>query len=273
MGVRMGSVAPYSRERLRRLRRAWIRTNRVVVGGLTAGLVVLLVVAYLLIVVVGTPSSVSWWLLGAMQVGAVGAYLHLLQSAFLAHDREAIWQVRGSWGEENTRSELASARRRRIVWGSVDSISLQHGDLDHVAVLRRGGVVVLDSKWRSELTDLGDVVRSAQRARTRARGILRTVSGAARSGPLFPVTAVVVVRGPAQHDLGAPRVIEDVTLVPGRQLRSWMRQMEGEAVPRAAARQLLARLDDYGAGTRRDRATRTPRWRHLTAGASAPSAR
>ena len=103
----------------------------------------------------------------------MAAYLHALQSAFLASDGEAIWHLRGAWGEENTRSELQRARRKRLIWGWVDSISLRAGDLDHLVVTRHGGLVAVDSKWRNRASDTVDMARAADKARLRAEALAR----------------------------------------------------------------------------------------------------
>ncbi|WP_166389739.1 nuclease-related domain-containing protein [Nocardioides ochotonae] len=93
--------------------------------------------------------------------------------AFLAHDAEAIWHVRGAWGEDNTRDELQRAKRKRLVWAWVDSVTLQAGDIDHLVVTRNGGLVAIDSKWRSKINDAADMARAAQKVRLRAEGLTR----------------------------------------------------------------------------------------------------
>ena len=115
-------------------------------------------------------NSFTWWLLGVMQATVVAAYLSMLYSGFLAFDGEAIWHVRGAWGEDNTRSELQRARRKRLVWGWVDSVSLQHGDIDHLVVTREGGLVAIDSKWRNRIHDTEDMARAAQKGSFTRRG-------------------------------------------------------------------------------------------------------
>ncbi|GAA4821205.1 hypothetical protein ACFQ0K_19380 [Nocardioides caeni] len=71
--------------------------------------------------------SARWYVIGLLHAGLLAAALHLINSAFLAYEVTAIWQLRGAWGEDNTRSELRKAKRRRLVWGWVDSITLQDG--------------------------------------------------------------------------------------------------------------------------------------------------
>jgi hypothetical protein len=79
---------PYPRREFRRRFAGWAGRNAWLITGLTAGLTVLLVVETLLLVGVGTPGPMSWWLLGAMQAGMIAIYLHVLHNAFLANDRE-----------------------------------------------------------------------------------------------------------------------------------------------------------------------------------------
>src|SRR4051794_11672334 len=71
---------PYSRREIRRRLARRARRNIWLIAGLTAGLVVLLAVETFLLVGVGTPGPVSWWLPGAVQVGMVVLYLHLLHN-------------------------------------------------------------------------------------------------------------------------------------------------------------------------------------------------
>lgn len=52
--------------------------------------------------------------------------------------------IRGAYGEDQTRTELQRAQRAGLVWAWIDSVSLQRGDIDHIVVTRRGGVVALD---------------------------------------------------------------------------------------------------------------------------------
>ncbi|MXG92065.1 NERD domain-containing protein [Nocardioides flavescens] len=190
-----------------------------------------------------------WYLLGVAHVGVVCVASHLLNSAFLALDREAIWHVRGAWGEENTREELRRARRRRLIWDWVDSIGLQAGDIDHLVITREGGLVAIDSKWRSNISraDTAAMASSAQRARRRAEGLTLTVltkeRGAhrARVQPLS-ITPVVVVWGAAQHAVPENAVVDGVRFIPGRELVTWLRTVEGERVTKHAARDVADRL-------------------------------
>lgn len=246
---------PYSRRVFRRRLTSWANRNRTLLAALTTGLIVLIAAETLLITVVLTPTAFTWWLLGLFQATMVAAYLHILHSAFLAQDREAIMHLRGAWGEDNTRSELQRAKRRRVIWDWVDSINLQAGDIDHLVVSRRGGLVAIDSKWRNQANDTLDMARAAHRARTRAEGLARTLLQAdrgarhrARSNPL-QVTPLVVLWGAAQQDVPEGVRIDGIDFVTGRRLLNWLSQLDGEPVDKQAATDIIDRLETYRAST------------------------
>jgi hypothetical protein len=213
---------PYSRREFRRRFVSWVRRNIQLVAGLTAGLLLILAFETFVLVGVGTSGPVSWWLLGAVQAGMVALYLHLLHNAFLANDREAIGHLRGAWGEDNTRSELQVAKRKRLIWGWVDSITLQSGDIDHLVITRRGGLVAIDTKWRTEAHDVLDMARAAHRVKSRAEALARTLltreRGArhrSKNNPLS-VTPVVVLWGAAQHTIPEDARCDGIDFIPGR---------------------------------------------------------
>ena len=252
----MGKFDPFSTRELRRLRRAWVREKapRLLIAG--AGLIVMLALATLVLMWT-FPSPVSWYVVGAVHASLVATALHIFNTAFLASDRDAIRHIRGAWGEDNTRDELLRARRRRLVWGSVDSIDLQVGDIDHVVVTRRGGVLAIDSKWRNEVSreDVAHMARAAKRAKLRVEGMARTVlvsdhkarHRARVSG--LPVTPVVVLWGSAQHSLGDGVVVDDVRFVRGRNLVDWIRTLDGNPATRTAAADVLKRVRSFRDGT------------------------
>lgn len=247
----MGSINSYPSRELARLRRDWIRHN--------AGLVGSMLVFYVAVVGISTwfhlALGVGWhaYILGAIHVGLAATLLHLINSAVLAHERTAVFQLRGAWGEDATRSELSRAKLRRLVWGWVDSISLQVGDLDHVVVTRSGGVVVLDSKFRTEVTGAGisDMAATAKRAKIRTEALTRQLLTADRSGrhratghPVT-VTAGIVLWGPARRDVPPGHVIDGVHFVDGRKLLPWLKRLSPSEVSKAAGADLLERLTQY----------------------------
>jgi len=145
------------------------------VAALGIGVVVLLVALTALLLFVGERSPLHWYLLGVAHAGLIGAGLHLLNSAFLTVDRDAMSQLRGAWGEENTRSELERAKRKGLIWGWVDSVTLAAGDIDHLVVTKSGGLVAIDTKWRAS-ADGGRQPRWL--ARHRRQGSARRASSA-----------------------------------------------------------------------------------------------
>jgi hypothetical protein len=183
----------------------------------------------------------------------VALYVHLLHNAFLANDRDAIRHLRGAWGEDNTRSELQTAKRRRLIWGWVDSITLQNGDIDHLVVTRRGGLVAIDTKWRTDTHDVIDMARAAQRVKSRAEALAQTVLTRERGvrhrskdNPLS-VTPVVVLWGAAQHTIPAGAQRDGIDFIPGRSLRRWLGSLDNEPVSKAAAADLIHRLERFRA--------------------------
>ncbi len=255
----MNQFKPYSRRRLTELRRHWIRRNVLPLAGAASFFVLGSVLATFFLLIPGEPGPWRWYLVGAMHAATVAVFLSVVQGAFLTHEREAIQQVRGAWGEENTREELKRARRRRLVWGWVDSIELKAGDIDHLVVTRRGGLLAIDSKWRTDPSPSSghvdqmaeEALRAARRAEWVAGSLLRKEPGGHRARVSAQrVRPVVVIWGKAQSQLPAGYSAHGVPFVRGREFLKWLRTVEGETVTRAAARDLVTRLGDFRATAR-----------------------
>lgn len=187
-------------------------------------------------------------LLGAVFVGFCWA-IHTL---FLAHEGTAIHQLRGAWGEDNTTTELKAAQRQGLVWGHVDALELERGDIDHLVVTRRGGIVVVDSKWCSALDADKRLAfaASATRAANAGRGLVNTVtqrSHGRHSAPrkAMTVTPVVVVWGAAQSSVRDDEVVDGVAIVRGSGFRTWLARLEVETISQKAATDLVARIEDF----------------------------
>jgi hypothetical protein len=251
----MAKYRPYSRREFQRRFAHWARRNLKVVLTLTAGVLGMATLVTLVLTVVFSPTVFTWWFLGVLQATMVAIYLHLLHAAFLANDGEAIWHLRGAWGEENTRSELQRAKRKRLIWGWVDSIGLQAGDLDHLVVTRQGGLVAVDSKWRNKASDTIDMARAATKAKLRAEGLTHSLlkgdRGARHRAKINPltVTPVVVLWGAAQHSVPDGARVENIEFVAGRRLVQWLGTLEGQPVSDAAAADIVKRLEEYRAAT------------------------
>ena len=248
----MGDIKPYSQRQLTLRRRAWRQKNRLLLIVVALGA---LAIAVILtgIVHVMTQGELRWYLTGLAHAGTAAAVLHLLNTAFFAHDREALIHVRGAWGEDNTRTELAAAKRRRLIWDWVDSITLQSGDIDHLVVTRRAGVVAIDSKWRNSVNadDISAMARSARTAAPRTTALTETLLAADRSArhraKVRPVTVtpLIVMWGSAQHDVPEAFERDGVAFVSGRRLSKHLRTLDGHPIDRRAARDLSRKLENY----------------------------
>lgn len=259
----MTRFSPYPRRAYARLFHSWARRNMKTVAIFVVGVAGLLAFETAVVLVLIPDSSLRWWLLGALQVAIVALGLHLINAAFLAHEREAIWQLRGAWGEEATRDELRRAKKKKLVWGWIDSIDLQAGDLDHLVLPRQGGFVVIDSKWRSEGNDAAEMAASAGRARLRAEAVARSLLKSERASHrarmnALTVRPLVVIWGPAQHHVPTAFCMDDVDFVGGRGLVAWLESLAGDPVDKVAARNALAQLREFRSGAWEAKKRRAP---------------
>lgn len=129
------------------------------------------------------------------------------------------------------------------------------GDLDHLVVTRKGGLLAVDSKWRSDGADAGAMAESASKARLRAEGVarslLKTERGSHRAkGNAVSVRPLVVIWGPAQHRVPEGCEVGGIPFVGGRNLLAWLRDQEGDEVSAHAAKELLSELRRFRVGTR-----------------------
>ena len=105
------------------------------------------------------------------------------------------------------------------------SINLQSGDIDHLVVTRKGGLVAIDTKWRNCADDTLDMARAAHRVSVRAEALTRSLltrgprSRRRSTISAVPVRPVVVLWGAAQGTVpdGAEE-LEGVEFIPGRRL-------------------------------------------------------
>ncbi|WP_141014955.1 nuclease-related domain-containing protein [Nocardioides sambongensis] len=250
----MTRFAPYPRRAYSNLFKAWARRNKKSLALLTFGLLVLLAFETAVILTLFPDGRFQWWFLGGLQAALIATALHFVNAAFLAHERQAIWQLRGAWGEEATRDELRRAKKKRLIWGWVDSINLQAGDLDHLALTRSGGIVAIDSKWRSDGADTTEMARSAARVKLRAdavtRSLLKPERGAHRARlHSAAVTPLIVIWGPVQDHVPESFQIDGIEFVGGRRLLDRLATLTGEPVDRDAAADALTRLKDFRANT------------------------
>ena len=246
----MPKYHPYSRREFRRRLRLWLGRNRKLFAWFTIGALALIAFTTALLLVAAPPTFFRAWVLGALPTAVVAAYFHVLHTAFLAHDANAIHHVRGAWGEDNTRSELQRARREKLIWGWVDSVGLQYGDIDHLVVTRQGGLVAVDSKWRGQISDPGEMAAAARRVRIRAEGLTRDFlkgdtrgTRRAQINPLS-VTSVVVLWGAAQHVVPDGANVDGIEFVAGQKFVDWLARLNGQPVDKAAAAAIVRCLEE-----------------------------
>lgn len=241
--------------RLRSKWRDFLRANRrMILLVVTIEITAVAGATVLLLRIYGADPLITY-VLGAIHATAFTIFYFTLRIMFLANDQDAVRQVRGDLGEINTREELKRAKRRRLIWGWVDSIAVAGGDIDHLVITRHAGIVAIDSKWRSDTIDT-DISRSAiaaAKAAARAKAVLRHLGyfkrehTARRRGTDAPITVtpLVALWGPIRHDVPDAARVESVDFIAGPQLLGWLRQHRSEDISRQAAKQLLDELERF----------------------------
>jgi len=145
-------------------------------------------------------------------------------------------------GQDQTRSVLRAARRRRTLLGWVGDVPTGAGSTFDL-VLTTAGPVAVDSVRCDGVLDSAHVELLAARARDAAREA-ESVLGA--TGCFLAVTPVVVVWGGDAYAVPSGGGEQhDVLFLRGRELRPWLRQEQARAERRVApddARDLVVRL-------------------------------
>jgi hypothetical protein len=246
----MPKYSPYPRRELRALFRRWAWQNKARLAVAMVGAAVVLAFETWLLTHSGGSSELRSYLMGGLHVAIVSLYLGTIGTAFLVHERKAILQLRGAWGEDFTQEELNRARRKKTIWGWVDSVTLQTGDIDHLVVTRSGGLVAIDSKWRSdaERFDPAAIAREASRARLRAEGFVNSFLKAERgsrraSGKAFRVRPLVVVWGRVRDALPTGASVDGVDIIEGRRLVDWLATLDGDVIDEASAAEVLSEVE------------------------------
>jgi hypothetical protein len=251
----MTKYHPYPRRELRRVLRRWAGRNRWLLAVGTGCLLAFIAFETWMLGVSTGNTALRWYLTGALQVAIVAVFIGALGTTFLAHEREAILYLRGSWGEDFTKDELKRARRKKLIWGWVDSVTLQSGDIDHLVVTRAGGLVAIDSKWRSSAQHLDPaaLAQEAKKARLRAEGVVQTVLRSERGSHrararAFRVSPLVVVWGAARDGVPHGAAISDVDIIKGSELVDWLGNLQGDAIDEPAAAEILAEVERFRSG-------------------------
>lgn len=243
---------PYSRDQIRTRFRKWAVQRRRVLINLVLIALAVLVLETILIFELMPAGPFRWYVLGIVHVSFPGAIAWLFYSRFLAFDAPAIHQLRGALGEESTRDELRRAERKGLIWGWVDSVGLQAGDIDHLVVTRSGGIIAIDSKFRNraDAQDRESMVRSARKVALRANALMQTLTrrerGAHRAdGSPIKVTPVVVLWGAVQAELPEGAQVEGIEFVGGKHLVQWLASQSGHGVDKDSGRELIERIEQF----------------------------
>lgn len=225
------NTAPYSRRKYRGALRRWLLTNWLPLAVGTA---------FFVTAAAAMPMFFDGYVLGAIHGLLLGLLGLAITTSFLVHTN-STGQLAGAWGEEFTRQELGKAKRRRLIWGWVDSIERNGADVDHLVVMRSGSVVAIDSKWRRDAEGRGRLLADADAAKRSAR---RAAAVLSQLESTKSVKALVAVWGGAQADLHG-RKVGGIEFISGREIRSWLRQHQSAPCDRSAAEALLRELEAY----------------------------
>lgn len=259
----MTRYQPHSRRELRALFKTWLGLNRSRVAVFLALMIGLIVVETWCLSVVHLPTAMRWYVTGFVHAAVIGVIVAAVMVVFLTQEARAVHQVRGAWGEDFTRDELRRARRKKLIWGWVDSVTVDGGDIDHLVVTKSGGIVAIDSKWRSATTEHGplDMARDAKKVKLRAEAVVRSLlrpgsrGGHRAAASPLQITPLVTVWGPSQKPIPDGARVDGIEFVGGNRLVDWLARVDGERVDEAAAADVLARLEQFRSTAWRSRRT------------------
>jgi hypothetical protein len=207
----------FSRAKAVKLQRAWLRRNWRI------ALVQGVLVAVALPLVVFLPGWSRGLAAGAWC--ATGLWLVAFEVVLATGTAP---QVMGDRGEQLTASELR--RLRRHGWRVINHVALREWDIDHIAV-GPGGVLVVETKWSAAPWTLdADVDNRVGRAVDRIAGDANRIRlmFPNRTAPTPVIAALVLWGGYNPDDLGV-RVIGDVTVIRGAELRDWLHAIDEQA--------------------------------------------
>ncbi len=169
--------------------------------------------------------AVAFWMPGSSAVGAFAAGAFFAATVgYVAHwvsvASGSTSAAMGQAAEEWTATELK--RLRRHGWKHINNVMFRQWDVDHIAV-GPNGVIVIETKWRSDPIDLTNPDEWLLEAAERLHRSERDVAGHLGWGanPDASVTSVLVVWGPSitQRDDQPLRSQRGVNVLAGEHLR------------------------------------------------------
>lgn len=239
----------FPRRLLRRGFRRWARSNFKGLILITLGFVGVGAVWSLL----APPGYARGFEQGAMAVAFISAVLllYLMTSG-------AIYELGGAWGEDNTKSELKTARKRGLFWGAVHNIEVAGIDIDHL-VLAPQGAFAIDSKWHFGELQHWALDRDVRRARAGAQKAASVLRSTHVRAPM-DVVPLVVVWGRGQRELPDEGLNHDgVGVVAGADLMKWLESVQHGPLPKGQSMSVLGALGKFADERRGKRPLPEPR--------------
>jgi hypothetical protein len=201
------------RDFARRNWRAWVALAAV--AAVVVGLIRVLDVA----------DGLQWFLTGAWIAGSIG-----WAWGFIVVASGSALLLMGDSGEQWTKTELD--RLPKSSWRTIYQVRFRaHGDIDAIAI-GPGGLLVIETKWSGKgWTDPGQrrwIAAAVDQVEDGAHITelqLRSVMGRVIARRL------VVLWGPTNAPI-EPEELRGVTVIPGRQLRTWLSELPDEELSR-----------------------------------------
>lgn len=180
------------------------------------------------------------YLLGLVQATFTVVVFFALQTLFHAQTG-ALWQLQGAWGEDNTRDLLGRARRKKHIWGWVDGIETDDGDIDHLVLMRDGRFVAIDSKWHSVAQTWMSVERDAAKSARAARRASLVLRSLKLPHDVQPLVVLWGYGDPVPHGAN----VGGVLFVRGRDVMHLLEHHDGRHVAEEDAARVLVALDEF----------------------------
>lgn len=203
----------YARRLLRANFNGFLRANAKEVAVLVGSTLALMVATLLY-------RPITPYLKGFVHAVLLCALIGLVLLAFFMQTG-AFQQLAGAWGEDNTRMELAKARKAGSVFADVSNIELAAGDIDHL-VFTPAGVLAVESKWHFRAIPDPVLARSVEQAQMAARKASLILRSEHVKRP-HSVDSVVVIWGTGRRQLPLGGLLVDgVQVVPGQGFVAWL---------------------------------------------------
>lgn len=193
--------------------------------------------------------AMGFWLPGSSEVGAFASGAFLAAAvALVAHwvsvASGSTGASMGMTAERWTATELQ--RLRHHGWQHINSVMFRQWDVDHIAV-GPNGVIVIETKWRSQPVDLTNLDERLLYAAERLHRNERDVAGYLQWGakPDAWITSVLVVWGPniTQPDYQPLRSKHGVNVLAGTHLRQNLAELTEQVLDRDEVDQVFRKLE------------------------------